>query len=150
MRRVVGLLHDAEDAAPDVMGARELDQLVARFNRQGPPVELTVPDTRSTWPPEVNSTVYRVVQEALTNVTKHAPHADGVDVTIVQGPSAVTVEVVDDAPPSPARVPVRGGYGIIGMRERVETLGGTLRAGPRPESGWSVRATLPLDDGRSP
>lgn len=149
MRRVVGLLRDTEDAPPASAGPEQLSVLVERFNRQGPPVRLRVPDEGAAWPPEVTSTVYRIVREALTNVARHAPHAPGVTVTVDQNPSAVTVEVVDDAPPGPARASHRGGYGLIGMRERVETLGGTLHAGRRPHAGWSVLATLPVQEGRS-
>ncbi|MFI5489085.1 sensor histidine kinase [Micromonospora echinaurantiaca] len=149
MRRVVGLLRDTEDAPPASAGPEQLGVLVERFNRQGPPVRLQVPDERVTWPPEVTSTVYRIVREALTNVARHARHAHGVTVTVDQTPSAVTVEVTDDAPPTAPRAAHRGGYGLIGMRERVETLGGTLLAGPRPGCGWSILATLPIHDGRS-
>ncbi|MGX7676149.1 histidine kinase [Plantactinospora sp. DSM 117369] len=150
MRRVVGLLRDAEDAPPASAGPEQLGILVERFSRQGPPVCLQVPEEHAAWPPEVSSTVYRIVREALTNVARHAPHATGVTVTVAvdQNTSSVTVEVVDDAPPGPARATHRGGYGLIGMRERVETLGGTLHAGPRPDAGWSVRATLPIQNGR--
>ncbi|MFG1780521.1 sensor histidine kinase [Micromonospora sp. NPDC049048] len=149
MRRVVGLLRDAEDAPPASAGPEQLDVLVERFSRQGPPVRLSAPDESAAWPPEVTSTVYRIVREALTNVARHAPRAHGVTVTVDQNPSGVTVEVTDDAPQGPARAAHRSGYGLIGMRERVETLGGTLHAGPRPDAGWSVLATLPLRDGRS-
>lgn len=149
MRRVVGLLRDAEDAPPASAGPEQLGVLVERFNRQGPPVRLRMPEQMAAWPPEVTSTVYRIVREALTNVARHAPHAHGVTVTVDQNPSGVTVEVVDDAPPGPVRAAHRGGYGLIGIRERVETLGGSLHAGPRPDAGWSVLATLPINDGRS-
>jgi len=149
MRRVVGLLRDTEDAPPASAGPEQLGVLVERFNRQGPPVRLRVPDESAAWPPEVTSTVYRIVREALTNVARHAPHAHGVTVTVDQNPSGVTIEVVDDAPPGPTRAAHRGGYGLIGMRERVETLGGTLHTGLRPDAGWSVLATLPIHDGRS-
>lgn len=149
MRRVVGLLRDTEDSPPASAGPEQLGVLIERFNRQGPPVRLRVPDQSAAWPPEVTSTVYRIVREALTNVARHAPHAHRVTVTVDQRPSSVTVEVVDDAPPSPARASHRSGYGLIGMRERVETLGGTLHAGPRPDAGWSVLATLPVHAGRS-
>ncbi|MFH8617412.1 sensor histidine kinase [Streptomyces sp. NPDC017979] len=142
MRRVVGLLRDADDAAPASPGPEELSALVERFARQGPQVRLRMPDAAADWPPEVTSTVYRIVQEALTNVLRHAPGARTVEVDVARSPQTVTVEVVDDAPPSAARP--RGGYGLIGMRERVETLGGSLRAGPRPGPGWSVVATLPV------
>ena len=81
----------------------------------------------------------------LTNISRHAPHAHAVTVSVAQQQRRVTVEVVDDATPVPARYH-RGGYGLIGMRERVETLGGTLLVGPRPGAGWSVRATLPVPD----
>ncbi|MFE7330031.1 sensor histidine kinase [Streptomyces sp. NPDC057565] len=143
MRRVVGLLRDADDAAPASPGPERLGVLVERFGRNGPAVRLTLPDGETTWPPEVTSTVYRIVQEALTNVLRHAPKARAVTVTVEQDPRDVTVEVTDDAPAAQAWHPHRGGYGLIGMRERVETLGGSLRAGPRPGAGWSVRATLP-------
>jgi signal transduction histidine kinase len=92
----------------------------------------------------VTSTVYRVVQEALTNVRQHAPKARSVLVTVEQGPQGATVEVTDDAPAASGRPHHRRSYGLIGMRERVETLGGSLHAGPRPGAGWSVRATLPV------
>ncbi|MEU8802038.1 sensor histidine kinase [Spirillospora sp. NPDC048819] len=144
MRRVVGLLRDAGDAAPASPGPERLGALVERFRRQGPEVRLSMPDGDSGWPPEVTTTVYRVVQEALTNVSRHAPRARSVMVTVERTAEGVTVEVTDDAPAAPSRHPHRGGYGLIGMRERVETLGGSLRAGPRPGAGWSVRAALPV------
>ncbi|MGW4498305.1 sensor histidine kinase [Micromonospora sp. NPDC004336] len=147
MRRVVGLLRDTEDAPPASAGPEQLSVLVERFSRQGPSVRLLAPDESGTWPPEVTSTVYRIVREALTNVARHARDAHGVTVTVDQTPSAVTVEVTDDAPATP-RAAHRSGYGLVGMRERVETLGGTLRAGPRPDRGWSVLATLPIQNGQ--
>ncbi|GHJ17286.1 sensor histidine kinase [Micromonospora sp. AKA38] len=143
MRRVVGLLRDADDAAPAAPGPEQLADLVARFHRHGPPVRLELPPGGGGWPPEVTTTVHRIVQEALTNVSRHAP-AGSVTVTVDQGPDAVSVAVVDDAPPAPGRVGHRTGYGLVGMRERVHTLGGTLHAGPDDGRGWSVRATLPL------
>lgn len=143
MRRVVGLLRDADDAAPARPGPEQLSELVDRFDGHGPTVRLCLPDgVASVWPPEVTSTVYRVVQESLTNVSRHAAHARSVEVNVFQDRRGVTVEVVDDAPLIP-RYQHRGGYGLVGMRERVEALGGTLCAGPRSEGGWSVRATLP-------
>ncbi|SCK55205.1 MULTISPECIES: sensor histidine kinase [unclassified Streptomyces] len=144
MRRVVGLLRDTDDAAPASPGPEELSALVERFSRQGPDVRLSMPDHDTGWPPEVTSTVHRVVQESLTNVLRHARHARSVEVTVGRAPDGVTVEVTDDAPPNPTRPQHRGGYGLIGMRERVEKLGGSLSAGPRPGAGWSVRAALPV------
>ncbi|MEO3776532.1 sensor histidine kinase [Micromonospora sp. B11E3] len=144
MRRVVGLLRDAADAAPASPGPERLTTLVDRFTGQGPPARLRMPGRTDDWPPEVTSTVYRIVQEALTNVARHAPHARAVTVTVEQDDKEITVEVVDDAPPAPARHGQRGGYGLIGMRERVQSLGGALRVGPRAGGGWSVLATLPV------
>ena len=141
MRRVVGLLRDADDTAPTSPGPEQLAALVDRFARQGPAVRLKVPPNAASWPPEVTTTLYRVVQEALTNVARHAPGAGSVSVIVDDDPRGLTLEIVDDAPPSAPRR--RGGYGLVGMRERVEALGGTLDAGPRPAGGWSVRAVLP-------
>jgi signal transduction histidine kinase len=135
MRRVVGLLRDGP--AP---GDEDLTALVERF---GKPVSLRLPDGGVVGSPEVVGTVYRIVQEALTNVSRHAAHARSVTVTVDRDAhDGLTVEVADDAPP-PATRRRRGGYGLIGMRERVEMLGGTLVAGPAPAGGWSVRAVLP-------
>ncbi|MGI5203619.1 sensor histidine kinase [Spirillospora sp. CA-108201] len=89
----------------------------------------------------MTSTVYRVAREALTNVLRHAPGARSVTVTVEQGPEGVTVEVAGPAPAAPPRHSHRGGYGLVGMRERVESLGGSLRAGPRPGGGWSPRTS---------
>jgi signal transduction histidine kinase len=149
MRRVVGLLRDTDDAAPATSGPEQLSELVDRFTGHGPTVQLRLPGNEPGWPPEVTSpevinTVYRVVQEALTNITKHAPHAHSVTVSVTHDLEAVSVEVVDDATPHPARYSRRSGYGLVGMRERVETLGGTLSVGPRSGTGWSVCAVLPL------
>lgn len=147
MRRVVGLLRDTADAAPASPGPERLDELVERFSAGGPRATLRSCGGAD-WPPEVTSTVYRVVREALTNVRRHAPQAGSVAVTVAEEPEGVTVRVDDDAPPGPARPHHRAGYGLVGMRERVETLGGTLAAGPRPGGGWSVRAVLPLRESR--
>jgi signal transduction histidine kinase len=147
MRRVVTLLRDADDGAATTPGPEELTELVRRFEGHGPAVHLHMPVCEASWPPEVTTTVYRVVQEALTNIARHAPHARSATISVTQNQDAVTIDVTDDAPPSPARHPHRGGYGLIGMRERVEALGGTLHAGPQPDTGWSIHATLPVPSG---
>jgi signal transduction histidine kinase len=146
IRRLVGLLRDPDDAAGQA-APEPLDKLIERFCQHGPAVELHTPDDLDTaaWPPEIVSTVYRVVQEALTNIGRHASDARTVNVTIARAPRYVTVEVTDDAPAAAVRAPrTGGGYGLVGMRERVEALGGMVRTGPLPQTGWSVRATLPL------
>ncbi len=143
MRRVVGLLRDADDAAP-AAGPEELGRLVERFAGHGPPVRLRLPDGARDWRPEVTSTVHRVVQESLTNVARHAPHAHSVTVDVAEDARSVVVSVTDDA--APGHQARRGGYGLVGLRERVEALDGTLTAGPRPGGGWSVLATLPVEE----
>nr|WP_246220687.1 histidine kinase [Phytoactinopolyspora mesophila] len=143
MRRVVGLLRDADDAAPTTSVPEQLEDLVNRFNSHGPKVHLHAPDGEPPWTPELTSTVYRIVQESLTNVARHAPDASSVAVSITQDHQTITVEVVDDAPSVSARHHHRDGFGLIGMRERVEALGGSLQAGPRAVTGWSVLANLP-------
>ncbi|GAA3212536.1 sensor histidine kinase [Nonomuraea helvata] len=137
-RRVVGLLREP---APAPAGGERLGELIEGFH--GPRAHLRLDADPAGWSPEVSSTVYRVVRESLTNVSKHAPRARAVAVGITQDERAVTVEVEDDAPPVAARRYRRAGYGLVGMRERLEALGGTLTAGPRPGSGWAVRATVP-------
>jgi signal transduction histidine kinase len=146
IRRVVGLLRrDGDDVVTATPGFEQLSELVRQFDGGGgsPAVRLRVPPSGPVWPSEVGSTVYRVVQESLTNIARHAPTARSVVVDISQDQQTITVEVTDDAPAAPTRHH-RGGYGLVGMRERVEALGGTLRAGPHERAGWSIRATLPL------
>ncbi|WP_283138639.1 sensor histidine kinase [Rhizohabitans arisaemae] len=142
MRSLVGLLRQAGESVPAMLGQEHLGDLIGRFS--GPEVRLRLPDgmDESAWPPEVTGTVYRVVQESLTNVSRHARHARTVQVTVACESGAVTVEVTDDGSPIPTRR--RTGYGLIGMEERVRALGGTLRSGPGGGGGWSVLATLPL------
>jgi signal transduction histidine kinase len=155
MRRVIGLLRDGGAAGPS-SGPEQLPDLVDRFASSGIPVRLELPDGPAdpSWPPEVTSTVYRVVLEALTNVIRHAPLASQATVTLTHDRRAVTVDVTDDAPAAtPRPFPGSGfpgsgfpgsGYGLTGMRERVEALGGTLSAGPHPGGGWLVLATVPI------
>ncbi|MFC9621250.1 sensor histidine kinase [Streptomyces sp. NPDC056930] len=78
-------------------------------------------------------TVYRIVQESLTNIVRHASHARSATVDIAQDPVCVTVRITDDAPPGHTRHLQKSGFGLIGMQERVEALGGTLTVGPCPE-----------------
>jgi signal transduction histidine kinase len=163
VRRVVGLLRDAEDGATTspLAGTEQLADLVRRFGAHGhgPVVSLNLsaqsrpsegsgtspPNGQSpSWPPEVTTTVYRIVQEALTNIARHAAHAHSAEVNITQDQEFVTVEITDDAPAASARHLHHSGYGLVGMRERVTALGGAMSAGPRPGAGWSVHAALPV------
>ncbi|MFE3163109.1 sensor histidine kinase [Streptomyces sp. NPDC059224] len=97
-------------------------------------------------PAAVDLTAYRIVQEALTNVLRHAADADEVRVSVHLGAAALDIEVADNGRPTArtrAAVPAGSGNGLTGMRERAALLGGSLRAGPLDGGGWSVRATLP-------
>jgi signal transduction histidine kinase len=96
----------------------------------------------------VQTTIYRIVQESLTNVVKHARDASTVDVVLDCGPRAVGFSIVDDGGPAPAAVGARSaGNGLAGMRERVAMFDGDLRAGPTA-SGWVVRGELRLGEPR--
>ena len=110
----------------------------------GVPVGLRIEGDPRPLAPGVDLCAYRVVQEALTNVLKHARHADAVDVEVRYLPHHVTVSVTDDGEGViPDRVAGGGGHGLLGMRERAKLYGGTISIGPRSEGGFAVRLTLP-------
>jgi signal transduction histidine kinase len=148
MRRVVSLLRDLDDAVGLAPAPEQLSDLVGRFAGHGRAVQLSLPDAdQPPWPPEVATTVYRIVQESLTNIVIHAPGAANVAVSIAAVPSGVSIEVTNDGPAISSWFAADGGYGLAGMRERVDALSGTLLAGPDPDGGWAVRATVPLPAG---
>lgn len=93
-------------------------------------------------PPQVDAAVYRLAQEALTNALRHARNASRVEIRVVEGAGRLRLRVTDDGQIDPARS-VNHGFGLLGMTERVQLLGGTLRAGPAPEGGWTVDAEMP-------
>lgn len=138
MRRLLGLLRGSEDPAlaPQPRLA-DLPALVTADDR----VDLDLPDPLPDVPDGVALTVFRLVQESLTNVRKHAgPHARA-RVRLRDAGDAVTVEVVDDG--HGASAAATGGLGLLGMRERVEVHNGSLDVGPAAGGGWSVRARIP-------
>jgi signal transduction histidine kinase len=95
--------------------------------------------------PGVELAAYRIVQEALTNVRKHAGAAASATVRITYEPQALMIEVIDDGRGAVSSLTNSGGgHGLIGMRERVEIYGGELTSGPRPGGGYAVRAVLPV------
>ncbi len=143
MRRLLGLLRGTSD--PELVpqpGRRELPALLAADVEAGR-VVAELPDPVPTASDGVALTVFRVVQESLTNVRKHAgPEARATVRVRAQGPD-VTVEVVDDGRGAAAVRTDGAGLGLVGMRERVDVHGGTVTAGPVPGGGWAVRARIP-------
>ncbi|MCO8269208.1 sensor histidine kinase [Actinoplanes sp. TRM 88003] len=124
-------------------GLERVEELAERTRAAGVPVELTVTGGPADLPVEVDQAGYRVVQEALTNIARHAGPARA-EVHLDYAPALLTVSVVDDGEARPEQ-PVTPGVGLRGMRERVTGLGGTLRTAHRDGGGFSVRATFPLD-----
>ncbi|MFC9296147.1 sensor histidine kinase [Streptomyces sp. NPDC057011] len=130
-----------------VAGLADIRVLTERFSVTGPPVVLYVEaGLEDRLPADVAATAHRIVLEALTNIGKHAATATAVRVGLRTVPAGLEVRVADDGG-RPARLSENargGGYGLAGMAERAEALGGSLTAGPAPEGGWLVTATLPL------
>ncbi len=147
LRDLVGILHTAPDADEPV-SAPDFAALIAESTAVGTPAELIVDGDPGLASPIVRRTVYRVVREALTNVRKHAPGAR-VLVRVSYDPSQVRLEVRNTPPADPAGPAQAGlagtgsGLGIAGLRQRIELVHGTLRAGPVPDGGFCVEATLP-------
>ncbi|GAA3446162.1 two-component sensor histidine kinase [Planomonospora venezuelensis] len=132
---------DGEAAAS---GLDRLGDLVERARSTGLPATVTISGARRGLPAEVDRAAYRIVQEALTNVSRHAGGAAAA-VRIDYADGELVVQVDDDGRADPDAPPVPG-TGLLGMRERVTALGGRLRAGPRPGGGFTVRAELPLGE----
>jgi signal transduction histidine kinase len=109
-----------------------------------PVVDVEVPGDLDELPLQVDAAVYRLAQEALTNALRHARNASRVEIRVVEGEGRLRLRVTDDGQIDPAR-PASHGFGLLGMTERVQLLGGTLRAGPAPEGGWTVDAELPME-----
>jgi signal transduction histidine kinase len=149
LRRLLGVLRqegEPQGSLAPVPGLADLDALLAEVSKAGLGVRLRVEGTPSPLPAGVDLSAYRIVQEALTNVVKHAGPARA-QVVVGYGDQEVTVEVTDDgrgvtAPTGDGRAEV--GHGLIGMRERVQVFGGELEVGPRPGGGFRVAARLPL------
>ncbi|GAA1729351.1 histidine kinase [Nonomuraea bangladeshensis] len=147
MRELRATLEVLRDPAPtpeeDVpSGLDRLDDLVRRAHSIGLPTTVTVAGARRALPPEVDRAAYRIVQEALTNVSRHAGAA-AARVRVEYADAELVVQVDDDGSASAGEPPVPG-TGLRGMRERVSALGGRLRTEPRPEGGFTVQAALPL------
>jgi signal transduction histidine kinase len=122
----------------------DIPALVSNLQTAGRAVTLQVLGDPPTVPASVELTMYRVVQEALTNAARYAADAS-IDVQVIYAPEAITVFVDDDGPGGDAVGRAGGGHGLVGMSERLATFGGSLQAGPRqPGPGWRVYATIPV------
>jgi signal transduction histidine kinase len=152
MRRMVSVLREPDAPLAPLAGATDLEPLLAGFNQSSPAVARLHLDGRlDGLPVEVSTSAYRVVMEALTNVRRHAVEARVVDVSVRRTPSWLFVRVADDgAPPRPAGVRERAGYGLVGLAERVRAVGGRITAGPGIERGWLVDVTMPLTGQEAP
>lgn len=147
MRSMLHVLRDDEPGsqAPSP-GVEQLGMLVDDARAAGSPVELTCHGTDRALPAGVDLTVYRIVQEALTNARRHAgPDLTRIDVGLTVDDSGVEVRIRDDGvgPPSGRR---DGGHGVVGMRERVVACGGELHVGQAPGRGFEIIATLPIGE----
>ncbi|MCX4745025.1 sensor histidine kinase [Kitasatospora sp. NBC_01287] len=164
MRQLLDVLRADDEreevpAAPQP-GTADLERIVDESRLAGLPTEFTVHGTARALPPTTDLAVFRIVQESLTNTRKHAGPARA-RVELTYRPHSVTVEVSDDGAGRPGRTAggahghggaltppgsggERGGYGLIGMRERAALNGGSLVAGPQAEGGFRVTASLPL------
>lgn len=162
MRRLLGVLrseeaerHGGPEKTPQP-GIGMLPKLVEGTVRAGVPVELSLPGDQGPLEPAVDLSAYRIVQEALANVVRHAPGArTRVSVTTAADGSGLTVLVVNSPPPAPsapaAPLETNGtGHGLVGMRERVRLVGGSLDTGPLPDGGFRVAAQLPLSPPPAP
>jgi signal transduction histidine kinase len=141
LRATLEVLREPGEETP-VSGLDRLGDLVERARSTGLPATVTISGTPRELPAEVDRAAYRIVQEALTNVSRHAGGATAA-VRIGYADEELVVQVDDDGTATVARPPVPG-VGLLGMRERVTALGGRLRAEPRSEGGFTVRAELPL------
>jgi signal transduction histidine kinase len=144
MRATLGVLRGVDEGPPrtPVDGLARLDDLLAENRSAGLPVEFEVAGARRDLPPSVDQAAYRIVQESLTNIRRHAGPARA-HVRLHYADDGLAVRVDDDGRGAITPAEPSGGNGLPGMRERATALGGTLAAGPRPGGGFRVEAHLP-------
>jgi signal transduction histidine kinase len=146
MRRMVGLMRQDDrcervEAPPSL---RQVQRLIAEVHAAGVAVGLRVEGCERPLPPGVDASAYRILQEGLTNVIKHAGSARA-EVVIAYLADRIELSVRDDGRNGHTRTP--GGHGLVGIRERVAVFDGTVEAGPLAEGGWRLRARLPVEAG---
>ncbi|MFF5210169.1 sensor histidine kinase [Streptosporangium sp. NPDC000396] len=120
----------------------DLERLASR-GRSGPSVDVEISGDLDGLPPSVGAAIYRIAQESVTNARRHARHATRIEVHVAADDTSVRLRVSDDGDSSLIRPAASPGYGLIGMTERADLLGGTCEAGPNPDRGWTVTAVLP-------
>ena len=148
MRRMVGVLRrsGAEPELEPPPGLDQVDRLIERFRSAGLPVSMSVTGAVTELAPGLDLTAYRLVQEGLTNILRHARNPLRAEVAIHYRADRVELAVRDDGQPAAASAPsAEAGAGLLGMRERVALYGGSLVARVRPEGGFELVATLPLE-----
>lgn len=143
LQRMLGALRTADEPAAPSPGAERVEELLERVREAGLTAEFAVFGTPVPLPGSTSQTAYRVVQEAVTNALKHAG-ASTVDVRLRYLNQELEIDVADNGRGAPTTHGAEGGMGLIGMRERVGMLGGTVEAGNRSTGGFRVRARLPL------
>jgi signal transduction histidine kinase len=150
LRAILNVLRQADDTDPvqPAPGLAQLDALVEGARRAGLPITLAVTGERFPLPAAVDLAAYRIVQESLTNVIRHAGPADAA-VKLRYHPDEIAIDVTDtghgsSAGSGPLAVGGTAGHGQAGMRERAAAVGGTVQAGPRPGGGYQVTARLPV------
>ncbi len=148
LRSVLDILREGHEAPPrsPTSGLDRLDELVAKTEAAGLRVTTRVDGSPRPLPQRVDLAAFRIVQEALTNVTRHAGEASAT-ISIDYGERDLTVQVEDDGRGRASDMTTGAGKGIAGMRERATALDGELEAGPLGDGGFRVRARLPLSDG---
>ncbi len=147
MRQLLGVLRQGGDTPAQLNpppGLANLDDLVGTIRHAGADVQLTVEGSRRALSRGLDLVAYRVVQEALTNVVKHAGHPATAAVLVRYDGDQLVLEITDDGAGNGGSSEGHPGLGIVGMRERVTALGGQFTAGPRPVRGFRVEARLPI------
>jgi signal transduction histidine kinase len=151
MRRLLGVLRqegEPRGSLTPAPGLADLSLLLRQVQDAGLKVWVSVDGEREAVPPGIDLSAYRIVQEALTNVIKHAATPEA-RVTISYRPGSLTVEVASQGPGAPGKGDDGSGHGLIGMRERVAVFGGEFAAGPGADGGFRVRARFPVTEVRS-
>jgi signal transduction histidine kinase len=152
LREILHVLRavDGPDQRQPVAGLAQLDALIARVTEAGLELDVHVEGQAPAVPVAVDLAAYRIVQEALTNIIRHAGSATA-SLVLRYSEQELVIDVLDDGDGRPSHNGSAdgSGYGLIGMRERAESLGGTFQVGPQPGGGFHVRAALPMGGDRA-